>query len=80
MKTLAQSMKEHKAEFVAKLCEACNGRGSVGGAMEVRCIECNGKGYIKVVKRNDNPDKDCENSDICGGCTQQRAGSDANTE
>ena len=77
MKTLEQSMKENNAKFVAKICKACDGRGSVGGAMEIRCVECNGRGYVKVVVRDDNPDKNDKNPDICGGCTQQRASGDA---
>ena len=80
MKTLQQSMEENNAKFVAKLCTACNGRGSVGGAMEIRCVECNGKGYIKVVQRDDNSDNHDKNPDICGGCTQQCTCGDANPE
>lgn len=67
-------------DFVGKLCKTCDGRGSVGGAMEIRCTDCNGKGYIKVLKHHDNTDNNEENPDICGGCSQQCACGDANPE
>lgn len=39
-------------QMKAKVCETCDGKGSIG-AQAKRCTVCNGKGYIRYLEKDE---------------------------